>query len=980
MSGDSLAACLSRLSAAAEDPAGLSRALSALRSRHVSRAGGAGLFRRSGGLALLLELLTDPPRAAVLGASRRNLELALSLLANSCTEPGSRLQVRQLGGIPALVCILKSVCVDSVWNRVSRALGNLALDPQNSIIIHQTGAVPSLVHVLQSSQDAGCMQSCLRALRILGDSPSHRLSICEQGGLSPCVSLLTSPEPSLKCAAVRTVCELSRSSSLDCAEQLSPAIPVLVGMLQGEEVKAEVRQAALSTLCNLCSQGALRPMLGNAGTIQLLISEMKAVREAPSRCIHLVRALCLCCREALNRIRIREQGGLELLLDLLRDPQYLCAHNRITAAFLYYCHDTTSLALLGTGGLATLLAHRLEELAETKGEPQESRGPPDEEERASASFDFPPSPRSKRPREGTSEDSLRSWLLSEGYICSLEELSPLWYLGKENGGQILSEESSASTSSVLTVANPEASPINPGLSSATDVPSTMTLALPASSSQPLTSPTCSSMPMATPAPSTLSSDAPTPSALPRSFNAPSAEPSNLQGKDTVTSPQGRRGRLSKLKERPLPSSSSRKQCLFPMQEILGSPWPLEPCSPPPSEFWRPEFPGLLLLSRFSQLADTSTILVCPKVLSGLLTYVTCHPHPSLRAARLLQRLTCDPSCLEAFIRTGSICILRARLLLGESPEREENCRHPESARELGHVLLRNLGIQAESPFGVGTVTHILLSGPPSDRQQCALCLPYVYRKDSPHRQQLMEGALRLVLDPLMECVDSEFVFHASECLSFLSNHSSSVTQTSLPTLPSHCCYLEDISCRAQDVEFVLDGGERVLGSRQEISSRCEVFRAMLEGGYAESQQKKVRVREVPPCAFIPLIHYLHGCAEESLCPVFMGLLLPSQDHELFQTPLGSTLSAAGRFLVPGLERLLETMVREHLLTLENLPSVYSFAEVHESPGLRKDCCQFLLKRPHPPLKRAKCLLQLCQIAQDKPRLSNLLEEAVQAKD
>ncbi|CAJ0937883.1 unnamed protein product [Ranitomeya imitator] len=100
--------------------------------------GGAELFRKRGGLALLLALFTDPARAAVLGTSRRNLELALSLLANGCTEAGSRSQVRELDGIPALVSILQSVCIDSIWNRVSRALGNLALDPLNSVIIHQS--------------------------------------------------------------------------------------------------------------------------------------------------------------------------------------------------------------------------------------------------------------------------------------------------------------------------------------------------------------------------------------------------------------------------------------------------------------------------------------------------------------------------------------------------------------------------------------------------------------------------------------------------------------------------------------------------------------------------------------------------------------------------------------------------------------------------------------------------------------------------
>ncbi|XP_063806611.1 armadillo repeat-containing protein 5 [Pseudophryne corroboree] len=411
MSCETLSSCLSRLAEAAEDPVALGRALSELRSRHVTRAGGAGLFRRRGGLTLLLELLTVPARAVYLGSSRRNLELALSLLANSCTESGSRVQVRELGGIPALVSILQSVCVASIWNRVSRALGNLALDPQNSVIIHDSGAVSTLVQILQSSQDAGCLHSCLRALRILGDSASHRLSICQQGGLAPCVPMLTSPDSNLVCAAVRAVCELSRGCSLDCAEQLSPVVPTLVALASGEEVKVAVRQATLGTLCNLCNQGALRPILGNAGTIHLLIAEAKALQDAPTRCLPLLRALCLCCREALNRIRVRELGGLEILLDLLHNPQYQSFHHRITVAFLYFCHDIAALALLGAGGLATLLAERLEEMAltaEDRRDMQSWRMAEDgQEERDSASFDFPTEPTKKREVGGTADESLR---------------------------------------------------------------------------------------------------------------------------------------------------------------------------------------------------------------------------------------------------------------------------------------------------------------------------------------------------------------------------------------------------------------------------------------------------------------------------------------------------------------------------------------------------------------------------------------------
>ncbi|XP_075117749.1 armadillo repeat-containing protein 5 [Leptodactylus fuscus] len=907
MSGSSLGSCLARLSAAVEDPAGLGKVLSELRSRHVSRAGGAELFRKRGGLALLLGLFTDPARAATLGTSRRNLELALSLLANSCTEAGSRAQVRRLGGIPALVCILQSVCIDSIWNRVSRALGNLALDPQNNFIIHQSGAVSTLVQILQSSQDGGCLQSCLRALRILGDAPTHRVSICEQGGLAPCIALLTSADPDLVCAAVRAVCELSRGCSLDCAEQLSLAVPTLVALTSGEDVKPTVHQAALGTLSNLCNQGALRPMLGNAGAIELLIAEVKLLREVPTRCLPLVRSLCLCCREALNRRRVRELGGLELLLDLLRSPHYRSVHHKITTAFLHYCHDTTALTLLGSGGLAPLLAKRLEEvvsIAEDRGELYCAGETADgDEDRGSASFDFPSESKKKKELTGTSEESLKSWLLSEGYISSLDDLPPDWFLERANRDVPAGESRDKSLSGVLRTlpSSPEKACKPPGPE----------MRLPESS-------TC-------------------------------------------------RQRCS------LPFSLT--SCQSPMQDILGSQWPLGQKSPP-CEVWGPEFPVLLLLSRFSQLSDPSSCLVCYPVLQGLLTYVTCHPQPSNRAARLLQRLTCDPSCLEAFIRTGSICTLRSRLLLLDESSSEHTVRHPERAKELGHALLRNLRIQAESPFGVGVITHMLVSGSLSERQQCALCLPFIYRTHFPLRQHLFGGALRLVLEKLMLSTDPDDFFHTSECLSSLLTLEDYSVPGILPYSASpKCIYLELMSQGQGDLVFVLDGGDRVMGNRELVSRKCDVFRAMLQGSYAESQQHEVHVREVPSCAFLPLLHYLHGCSHESLCPTLQGLRTVSGE-ELAHSPLAYTLAAAGRFLLPELQNVLETSVRDLLLSLESLPFVYSFAELYESSQLRRDCCLYLLRRPHLPHMRARSLLQLYERARDKQRLSQLLEDLV----
>lgn len=99
------------------------------------------------------------------------------------------------------------------------------------------------------------------------------------------------------------------------------------------------------------------------------------------------------------------------------------------------------------------------------------------------------------------------------------------------------------------------------------------------------------------------------------------------------------------------------------------------------ELHAPEAPALLLLSRFSQARDPSRSLVTPTALRGLLRYITGSPAPSSRCLRLLHRLTCNPACLEAFIRSFGASLIRAWLVLGVSPEQAASAAAMEHEEE-----------------------------------------------------------------------------------------------------------------------------------------------------------------------------------------------------------------------------------------------------------------------------------------------------------
>ncbi|XP_060112593.1 armadillo repeat-containing protein 5 [Heteronotia binoei] len=1079
--GGSLGYCLAQLQKGTE-PA-LGKALLALRTQHIKEAGGIARFRSRGGLAPLLAVLASAPRP------RRTLDLALSILGNCCTEGGSRTQVRELGGIPPLVTVLKSLAVESIQNRTARALGNLAVDMENCQAIHEAGAVPPLIQILTTSQDSECLQSVIRAVRYLADTPSHRLALAQQGAVRPIAERLTSSpdDTALVAAAVRALLELTKGCSRDCAQQLSLGGGVAPLVTLTSHSKQAVREAALVALANLCLQGVLRPAVGNAGGVEVLVSEIQRWRGsgAPGAALHsLVRALCLLCREAVNRSRVREAGGLEVLLSLLRDRNYSSIHARVVVAFVAFLYDEEALEILQARGLVPLLVGRLAAQGQWSGQEQEeAEGEVEEQEdeKDAASFDFPAEGRRGEQAtpgaESSSFQSLRSWLLSEGYIASPGDLSPQWSpdttlseldaqgcvspnqelqeepLGPCHTTPLVKTQSRAESPDFLNCplldlalveqpssstginpaegdgAHPEetvcvaASPI-PGetgsfhsaqtpfletvhlsgvkehqeLAKVTEEVAQSAQAVPAAEENEAGARAAISLP------SKCDQNHPSPSVLAKSPNAEEAGPApkkpphqNFPGSPEESRPPTfcwkRRTKFRSASEQATPPQTSRP--------IGETPSPLLSLALPLSfsphggdrELHSPEAPALLLLSRFSQAEDPSRSLVTPTVLRGLLHYVTGSPAPSSRCLRLLHRLTCNPTCLEAFVRSFGASLIRAWLVLGVSPEQaasatameqeEEGPSNPEAGhhnagrfKDLGETLLMNLRVQAESPFGVGVLNHLLLSGSESDQVACALALPLICRKDSLCRKLLLDhSGLRYLLGALVRGPDPHFIFYASDSLSFLlGSQVSPPTGVSSPALkrprldpPQPCSYLHLVGEGKADLHFQLDGGTVVPALRKVVSDASEVFHAMLSGGFAESCHATVALHGLLPEPFLALTHFLHGCRGKP-CPVLGVPFSLALAEEI--------LTVAEQYLLPELQSLVDDALCQGFLCPGTIGEVYRLAERQNRPCVLQRCASYALQESARPTQQAALLAELLRSTGNPSGLAEELLRAV----
>lgn len=298
-----------------------------------------------------------------------------------------------------------------------------------SLFLH-TGGVPLLLLCVSLSSAASsptaaptkapcpkleCAQSAARTLLYLSDTPSNRLSLLTQGTLSSLAPLIAPEYPQgLRRAALRTLHELTRGCSVECAREVSRSgvLAQLGAMATGESGKP-FEELALKTLANMCSQGCLRPLVGSLGVIQKFTEEVK---RDPLKSGVFLKALCLCCKEAVNRAKVKESGGLEVLTGFLAAHQSHPLSRLTILACVDFVYDESAMEQLQELGLVPLLVARLVEF--TKGEEPSaektdisfiSSMSPTELLPSSCfdSFDFPP-PEGHRKEEAGREQSLGS--------------------------------------------------------------------------------------------------------------------------------------------------------------------------------------------------------------------------------------------------------------------------------------------------------------------------------------------------------------------------------------------------------------------------------------------------------------------------------------------------------------------------------------------------------------------------------------------
>ncbi|XP_054007944.1 armadillo repeat-containing protein 5 isoform X1 [Hylaeus anthracinus] len=319
-------------------------------------------FAKDGGLGILVNLLRFH--------NLKILNMTLSILANACMTSDARQKVRGSKIAAHVVSIIKHIKLGNTLQcRACRLIGNLSECNWHARSLCQVGAIQALVDLLQLDTNMQTYLMGVRAIRNIWTMyEGSREEIIESEIIFRITGLLVMAKEKLETDA--KYIELVETCLKALCAFLVTLNPRVAEQVQGEKYLQGYKciiqccernnKIAVKCLFNLCQIAECRPILGNSGVIESLIAII--IKNHPGLSKETLASLCLLCREAVNRARIRLGSGLELMLSLLQDPEYEKYHPMLLHALVQFIYDNPSIVIMMRHGLLDVLVSRLQKM------------------------------------------------------------------------------------------------------------------------------------------------------------------------------------------------------------------------------------------------------------------------------------------------------------------------------------------------------------------------------------------------------------------------------------------------------------------------------------------------------------------------------------------------------------------------------------------------------------------------------------------
>ncbi|KAJ8679925.1 hypothetical protein QAD02_015712 [Eretmocerus hayati] len=317
-------------------------------------------FINSGGLGLLVQLLKYQ--------DIKIINATLSILANACIGSDARQEVRDTNIIKYTLWILRNLKVsDNLHCRACRLVGNLSDCTRHAKGFFDAGIIEALHDVLTTSANSQTYMMAIRAVRNIWSmyEGSHR-KITDSGIIRTITKIFIDAgkqpnEP--KCLDLAETCMKAMAAflvgfKLECAHQMegeqNEGYKTLVTFYEAKN------KLAIKCIYSLVMIAECRPPLGTCGAVEATV---QLVDKCPYYFKEILASLCLFCREAVNRIRIRYCSGIQVILDLLKKESYERYHPALLHSLVQFVYDDESIVIMVKNGLIDILTGKLTKMS-----------------------------------------------------------------------------------------------------------------------------------------------------------------------------------------------------------------------------------------------------------------------------------------------------------------------------------------------------------------------------------------------------------------------------------------------------------------------------------------------------------------------------------------------------------------------------------------------------------------------------------------
>lgn len=241
--------------------------------------------------------------------------------------------------------MLQNTTSPKLFNCIARLIANVAKDPENVTALQESLVVPEIAKGFSSCNDVDCKLSIIRALCVLAKYRDLRKAIHNHEGFSALLECLKSEDAKVSVAAVFAIEVFIASKEPEYSSELCTVGGVVAIVKLMVELTTKCIKPALNIISICANKPDCRGDVGTSGAVESLI-QMSSDPRLDKFLPKIILILCSMCNDVIGRQKMKDFGGLKILIAKLNDTEFLNLHTNVLSAIRHYYFDEATLKFM----------------------------------------------------------------------------------------------------------------------------------------------------------------------------------------------------------------------------------------------------------------------------------------------------------------------------------------------------------------------------------------------------------------------------------------------------------------------------------------------------------------------------------------------------------------------------------------------------------------------------------------------------------